>query len=117
MRENETNLQYAKKQFEMVFETVQIPIIYKMAIFLILSGALVPRFQEFKYYYMVDELGFSDFEYGIVLVGACAEFIIAVLVFRYLFTFQFSHRWLMGVAMGMTSFFSLMDVLFYLRVY
>jgi len=107
---------HAGLSFKMIYEALKTPMILKMIFFLFFSGLIIPRFQEYKYYYLLDELGFSELEYGLVYLGSTLFFILMVVFFNYVIK-KFSYRQANAVGIGMTVFFTFFDFLFYMEVY
>jgi len=50
---------HAVKTLKTTKKAVSAPIIYKLLLFHFLSGAIIPRFPEFKYYFLIDNLKFT----------------------------------------------------------
>ena len=42
--------------------------IIRMSIFLIFYAAVVPRFAEYKYYFLLDQMQLSKFDYGMIFL-------------------------------------------------
>lgn len=50
---------HAGMNLRATFKACTAPIIYKVLLFHFISGAVIPRFTEFKYFFLIDELKFS----------------------------------------------------------
>jgi len=50
---------HAAKTYQITKKAMSTPIIYKILLFHFLSGAIIPRFTEFKYYFLIDNLKFT----------------------------------------------------------
>jgi fucose permease len=93
---------------------LKVPVIYKMCLFQFITGAIVPRFNEYKYYFMLDDLKFSEFAYGILFVMSCCTIIALVSLFDFVFK-HFSYRQGMAVGLALTTVTTIFDLLFVLR--
>lgn len=69
---------------------------------------------EFKYFFMLDVLKFSEFAYGILFVMSCVTIIGLVCLFDYVFK-HYTHRQGMAVALALTTITTIFDILFVLR--
>ena len=67
------------------------PIIYKVCLYQVITGAIVPRFQEFKYYYLTEEFGMSEFSYGLLYIGSCISLLLVTALFHWILG-RFSYR-------------------------
>mmetsp|Transcript_7718 Transcript_7718/g.7135 ORF Transcript_7718/g.7135 Transcript_7718/m.7135 type:complete len:233 (+) Transcript_7718:839-1537(+) len=92
------------------------PIIFKVFLFLFFSAAVVPRFHEYKYYYLIDVLGFSELQYGLLFIMTMLTMLgIVVLFYQLLKHFSYKQAVMIGLTISfVTTFF---DLLLYLRFF
>lgn len=98
-----------------VKETFKAPIIYKLCLFHFLSGAMVPRFQEYKYYFLLNIIEMSEFTYAILFIIGSLSMLCLVGLYHYLFE-RYSYRTGMAVGLLLTTITTFFDILFVLRI-
>lgn len=65
-----------KFTYTTIRDHIKEPALYRSLIYFILLGLTVPSFDEFMYYFMTEEVGFSQFTYSmLILLGAGCLFI------------------------------------------
>mmetsp|Transcript_7169 Transcript_7169/g.5438 ORF Transcript_7169/g.5438 Transcript_7169/m.5438 type:complete len:89 (+) Transcript_7169:823-1089(+) len=84
-------LGHALGQLKLMTKALLTPMIFKVFLFMFVSAAIIPRFHQFKYYYLIDVLGFSELEYGLLyLVTFGCMFLIVYA--SYLLLQRYSYR-------------------------
>ncbi|CDW79847.1 folate-biopterin transporter family [Stylonychia lemnae] len=100
--------------FSQVFKSLKTPIIYKVCIYQIISGSIIPRFQEYKYYYFLDKLKYEEYQYALLYILSSISMLLLVGLFHWVFH-RFSYRQAMAIAILLTSFTTFFDLAFVLR--
>ena len=75
-----------------IYEIRRIPEIYKVLIYIILRGLLVPSFGDFWYYFVINIKEFTQFEYGMMsVIGNISLMIGAACYSRYFYKWEFRY--------------------------
>ncbi len=103
-----------KKNLTEVMQAIRIPIFYKVVLFLVLNGLLLPSFGSFGYYFMLDIVKISKFTIAMLGVLGYICLMIGSSVFqKYLTRKDFGTLIIYNVLIGMC--FAPLNLLFVMR--
>lgn len=75
----------------------------------------MPRFPEFKYYYLLDVVGMSEFNYALLFILSSLSMVLCSAIFHYVFS-KFSYRQGFAVGFMFTTVTTFFDIIFVLRL-
>jgi len=76
----------------------------------------VPRFQEFKYYYLLDVMGMPEFNYAMMFIVSSITQILITLTFHFIFK-KLSYRQGFAIGILMTSMTTIFDICFVMGIH
>ncbi|CDW78704.1 UNKNOWN [Stylonychia lemnae] len=110
--EEQTTLENSYKQ---LLEAVKNKKIQKVILFQIISGAIVPRFSQYKYFFMLDYQGMSQFNFGLLSILCSCTLILLALFFSKMVQ-KYSYRQAFAFGILLTSFTTACDIIYVLRI-
>ena len=108
---HQVGLDSLKGSLRQMKEAVKSPIITNMLWFQFLTGAVVPRFQEFKYFFLLDVVLMPEFNYALLFILSSISLIGLTLIFHYVFK-HYSYRQGFAIAFMITTLTTVTDIIF-----
>jgi len=100
-----------KGSFKQMKDAVKSPIISNMLLFQFLTGAVVPRFQEFKYFFLLDVMLMPEFNYALLFILSSISLIGLTVIFHFVLK-RYSYRQGFAIAFMITTLTTISDIIF-----
>ena len=89
--------------------------LWKFVLNIVLTGVVVPTFADFSYYFLTNEIGFSQFTYSILSLLSNATLLVGVLVYKVWLT-NYEVRTLIMISICISIFGCFTSLLLVLRL-